>query len=200
MEEQKHIYLHLSDESVIELPSSMFGIDYEKLTDLINGIINETGEEKSYVTTSQMLPLASMDHGIKDAYIKIICNFVYSDDDMIDSKEYAEIILLIVRIDYNHENRLKIRSYMCDPSEMEEIKNGLETSKKIEKLSTILSMMSKGAQATTQKINYAESESVISHLPKILDMTTLEELTSEPMNRYKNEIKEQKENTIIVIE
>ncbi|MFD3447115.1 hypothetical protein ACFDTO_21170 [Microbacteriaceae bacterium 4G12] len=382
VEEQKHIYLHLNDESVIELPSSMFGIDYEKLADLINGIINEAGEEKSYVTTSQMLPLASMDNGIKDAYIKIICNFAYSDDGMIDSKEYAEIISLIVRIDYNNENRLKIRSYMCDISEMEEtdhliqylndnvpegsldvikkslikdviytykikqdinnwkenefltslqtklqveddqieliitaiktdeeilalrkndteikksmkdlaakagavgvplaaiyfsgsvvgmsaagitsglatlgmggvlglsgmvtgvgvvvlvgvgtykgikkftgigdlennkqremmlqaiiknsqksldyliedvneisrllmeeIKNGLETSKKIEKLSTLLSMMSKGAKATTQKINYAESESVISHLPKTLDMTRLEELTSEP--------------------
>lgn len=379
---QKHIYLHLNDESVIEFPSSMFGINYEKLASLINGIINEAGEEKSYVTTSQMLPLASMGNGIKDAYIKIICNFAYSDDSRINSKVYAEIISLIVRIDYNNENRLKIRSYMCDSSEieetdhliqylkdnvpegsldiikkslikdviyiykikndinnwkenefltslqtklqvedeqieliitaiktdeeilalrkndseikksmkdlaakagavgvplaaiyfsgsvvgmsaagitsglatlgmggllglsgmvtgvgvvvlvgvgtykgikkftgigdlennkqremmlqaiiknsqksldyliedvneisrmlMEEIKNGLETSKKIEKLSTLLSMMSKGAKATTQKINYAESESMISHLPKTLDMTRLEELTSEP--------------------
>lgn len=63
---------------------------------------------------------------------------------------------------------------------MEEIKNGLETSKKIEKLSALLSMMSKGAKVTTEKINYATSESVISHLPKTLDMIRLEELTNEP--------------------
>lgn len=382
VEEQKHIYLHLNDGRVIELSSNMFGINCEELVLFINGIINEAGEEKSYVTTSQMLPLASMDNGIKDVYIKIICNFAYSDDRVIDSKEYAEIISLIVRIDYNSDNRLKIRNYMCDYSEieetdnliqylndnvpegsldvikkslikdiiyiykirnninnwkeneylislqeklqvqdeqinliiaainndeeilslrkndseieksmkdiaakagavgvplaaiyfsgsvvgmsaagitsglatlgiggilglsgmvtgigvvvllgvgtykgikkitgigdlennkqremmlqaiiknsqksldyliedvneisrllMEEIKNGLETSKKIEKLSALLSMMSKGAKETTQKINYAESESVIAHLPKTLDMTRLEELTNEP--------------------
>ena len=98
----------------------MFAIKYENLVDLINGIINEAGEEKEYVTTSQMLPLAAMDNGIKDAYIKIICNFAYSDDEIIDSKEYAEIISLIVRIDYTSENLLKIRSYMCDNSEIEE--------------------------------------------------------------------------------
>lgn len=382
VEEKKHIYLHLNDERIIELSSNMFAIKYENLVDLINGIINEAGEEKEYVTTSQMLPLAAMDNGIKDAYIKIICNFAYSDDEIIDSKEYAEIISLIVRIDYNSENRLKIRSYMCDNSEieeteslitylndnvpegsldvirkslikdilyiykikndvnswkenqfltslqaklkvkddqfdliitairtdeeilslrkndseikksmkdlaakagavgvplaaiyfsgsvvgmsaagitsglatigmggllgfsgmvtgvgvvvligvgaykgikkitgvgdlennkqremmlqaiiknsqkslnyliedvneisrllMEEVKNGLETSKKIEKLSALLSMMSKGAKVTTEKIDYATSESVISHLPKTLDMIRLEELTNEP--------------------
>lgn len=381
VEEKKHIDLHLNDETVVSLSSNMFAINYEKLTDLINGIINEGGEDKSYVTTSQMLPLAAMDNEIKDAYIKIICNFAYSDDDIIDPKEYAEIISLIVRVDYNSENRLKIRSYMCSNSEleetdalvqyindnvpegslevikkslmkdiiylykiknpinnwkenyfitsmqnkfeieddqielviaaikndeeiltlrkndteikksmkdlaakagavgvplaaiyfsgsvvgmsaagvtsglatlgmggllglsgmvtgigvvvllgvgtykgikkitgigdlennkqremmlqaiiknsqksldyliedvneisrllMEEIKNGLETSRKIEKLSALLSMMSKGAKATTEKISYAESESVISHLPKTLDLVRLEELTKE---------------------
>jgi hypothetical protein len=323
-----------------------------------------------------------MNNEVKDAYIKIICNFVYSNDGVIDSKEYAEIISLIVRIDYNSENRLKIRNYMCSNSEieevddliqhiddnvpkgsldvikrslikdiiyiykikndinnwkenkfivslqnkfniedkeidliisaiktdeeilllrkndteitksmkdlaakagavgvplaaiylsgsvvgmsaagitsglatlgmggilgfsgmatgigvvvligvgtykgvkkitgigdlennkqremmlqaiiknsqksldyliedvneistllMEEIRNGVETSKKIEKLSALLSMMSKGAKEATRKINYAESETVIAHLPKTLDMNRLQELTSEP--------------------
>lgn len=120
IEEKKHIYLHLNDERIVELSQNMFGINYENLTNLINGIINEAGEEKEYVTTSQKLPLEAMDNGIKDAYIKIICNFAYSDDEIIDSKEYAEIISLIVRINYTSENRLKIRSYMCDNSEIEE--------------------------------------------------------------------------------
>lgn len=382
IEETKHVYLHMSDEKVIEIPRSIYSINYAKLVDLINGIINEAGEEKSYVTTSQMLPLAAMDADIKDAYIKIICNFAYSDDEIIVSKEYAEIISLIVRLEYNGENRLKLRNYMCSNSEiedtdeliqyindnvpegsldvikkslikdiiyiyktkndinnwkenkfivslqnkfnikdnqidliisairtdeeilskrkndteitksmkdltakagavgvplaaiyfsgsvvgmsaagitsglatlgmggilgfsgmatgigvvvllgvgtykgikkftgigelennkqremmlqaiiknsqksldyliedvneisrllMDEIKKGLETSKKIEKLTAILSTMSKGAKEASQKINYAESETVISHLPKILDMTRLQELTNEP--------------------
>ena len=62
---------------------------------------------------------------------------------------------------------------------MNEVKNGLETSKKIEKLSALLSMMSKGAKEITEKITYAEIESVISRLPKTLDIIRLEELTTE---------------------
>ena len=383
VEEKEHIYLQMDNDNKVELSSTyLMNVNYEGLVEIINGIINEAGEDKQYIATSQMLPLASMNNDIKEAYVKIICNFAYSDDNEIDSKEYAEIISLIVRIDYNSENRLKIRSYMCDKSEcentddliqyinnnvpagsldvirkslikdiiyiykinndinkwkenrfiidlqeklsisdehvrlileaikndeeillmrkndseikkamkdlaakagavgvplaaiyfsgsvvgmsaagitsglatlgmggllgfsgmvtgvgvvvllgvgaykgikkvtgigelennkqreimlqaiiknsqksldyliddvneisrllMDEMKNGLESSKKIEKLSALLSMMSKGAKATSEKINYAESETIISHLPKKLDMIRLEELTSEP--------------------
>ena len=71
---------------------------------------------------------------------------------------------------------------------MEEIQNGLENSIKIKKLSILLSKMSKGAQATTEKINYAEKESIIAHLPKILDMVRLEELTNEPTKQKLREV------------
>lgn len=53
-------------------------------------------------------------------------------------------------------------------------------SKKVKKLSLIIEMLSKGAKSTTNKINYAELEIIISKVPKTLDLVRLEELTNEP--------------------
>jgi len=50
----------------------------------------------------------------------MICNYAFSDDDMIDSEEYAEIISLIVRIELETEARLEIRGYMCDSANIED--------------------------------------------------------------------------------
>ena len=114
--------LNEGTEQKLSLPS--IGVKFEEFANFINGIINEGGEEKAFETTSQTLPLSDMDNGVKSAYIKIICNYAYSDDDVIDAKEYSEIISLIVRIDYNAKDRLSLRSYMCD-------KNNIEDSKRL---------------------------------------------------------------------
>ena len=117
------VILKLNDgtEQKLSLPS--VGIKFEEFANFINGIINEEGEEKIFETTSQILPLSDMDDEIKSAYLKIICNYAYSDDDVIDAKEYAEIISLIVRIDYNAKDRLSLRSYMCDKNNIEDSKS-----------------------------------------------------------------------------
>ena len=117
------VILKLNDgtEQKLSLPS--VGIKFEEFANFINGIINEGGEEKKFETTSQTLPLSDMDDEVKNAYIKIICNYAYSDDDVIDAKEYAEIISLIVRIDYNAKDRLNLRSYMCDKNNIEDSKS-----------------------------------------------------------------------------
>jgi hypothetical protein len=120
IEKKEEVFLYIDNNKTIVSSLCFSTINSEKFVELINGIIAEAGEEKSFETTSQTIPLALMDDGIKKAYIKIICNFAYSDDSIIDSKEYAEIISLIVRIDYNAKDRFQIRNYMCDISIIEE--------------------------------------------------------------------------------
>lgn len=117
------VLLKLNDGTKQKLSLPSIGIKFEEFANFINGIINEGGEEKVFETTSQTLPLSDMDDGVKSAYIKIICNYAYSDDDVIDAKEYAEIVSLIVRIDYNAKDRLSLRSYMCDKDNIEDTKS-----------------------------------------------------------------------------
>ncbi|MDP4086136.1 MAG: hypothetical protein Q8934_16160 [Bacillota bacterium] len=86
---------------------------------MINAIIEESGEEKSFKTTSQTLPLAQMEEEIKAAYIKLLCNFAY-DDGVVDSKEYEEITSLIARIEITSKWRLELRNYMSAIRNIEE--------------------------------------------------------------------------------
>ncbi|MFL0248070.1 hypothetical protein [Candidatus Clostridium stratigraminis] len=104
-----------------EIKMSELGID-DKISEIKDKITQANGKsnEGAYTAIEETLPLTSMNDEIKKAYIKIICNFAYSNYGVIDSKEYAEIISLIVRTDYNSENRLEIRNYMCSNSEIEE--------------------------------------------------------------------------------
>ncbi|WP_347299761.1 hypothetical protein [Clostridium perfringens] len=120
------VILKLNDGTKKEPSLSSVSINLKEFANFINGIINEGGEEKLFETTSQTLPLSDMDNEVKSAYIKIICNYAYSDDDVIDAKEYAEIISLIVRIDYNVKDRLSLRSYMCDKNSIEDSKSLIE--------------------------------------------------------------------------
>lgn len=61
-----------------------------------------------------------------------------------------------------------------------EMQRNNKVSGKIENLSYKVSMISKSIQATTNKINCAKKEIVLSRIPKKLDITRLEELTLEP--------------------
>ena len=117
------VILKLNDSTEQKLSLPSVGINFKEFANFINRIINEGGEEKVFETTAQTLPLSDMDNGVKSAYIKIICNYAYSDDDVIDAKEYAEIVSLIVRIDYHAKDRLSLRSYMCDKNNIEDSKS-----------------------------------------------------------------------------
>jgi len=89
-------------------------MNYEKMVDLLNNIVEQADSEDAFTMTSQLTPLSMMDEEIKKNYIKILCNFAYFDDEMIDSNEYAEIMSLIVRIEMSSNGRLIIRAYMLD--------------------------------------------------------------------------------------
>ena len=83
-------------------------------------------EETELDSTNQLLPLSMMADEIKETYIKFLCNAVYLDDGQIDSREYAEIMTLIAINSLTHESRMKIRMYMYNTDEMEDMEALLE--------------------------------------------------------------------------
>lgn len=85
--------------------------------ELINIIIETSSSgDGDLESTNQACPLAMMSEDIKEKYLQLISNFAYADDDVIDSKEYSEIMVLIAINSISHETRIKIRSYMYDKS------------------------------------------------------------------------------------
>ena len=97
------------------------------LAKIITEIIEEGSSEDSengdeiFKNTNQVLPLSDCDNVIKQAYIKIICNYALSDDGIIDSREYSEIYSIMVRNDYSNEDRMIVRAYITGDSEKESV-------------------------------------------------------------------------------
>ncbi|MDL4839811.1 hypothetical protein [Aquibacillus rhizosphaerae] len=111
--------LYFQEDQQETITSNLNGINYEGIVQIINGILEESGEEKEYVSTTQTLPLAEMDENIKLTYIKLVCNYAFSNDDIIDANEYAEIVSLITRVELASEKRLELRNYMYSTSDIE---------------------------------------------------------------------------------
>ena len=99
--------------------------DLKLLAEIITEIIEEgssCGDKvEVFKNTNQVLPLSDCESVIKQAYIKIICNYALSDDGIIDSREYSEIYSIMVRNDYSNEDRMIVRAYITGDSEKDSV-------------------------------------------------------------------------------
>ena len=119
VEQKKDVIIHFKDGENKNITKDISMISLENFAELINGIVEQARDESDFVSTSQTCPLSMMKVGVKKAYIKLVCNFTFSDDNQIDAEEYAEIISLIVRIEMATEDRLEIRGYMTNHEKIE---------------------------------------------------------------------------------
>ena len=109
----KYILRYLEEE--VDITSAISSVNQEGFIQLVNTIVSEIdGNDGTLEITNQTCPLAMMNSEIKETYLKLICNYAYSDDGIIDSKEYAEIMSLIALNSIEKDVRISIRSYMYE--------------------------------------------------------------------------------------
>ena len=84
--------------------------DYKILAELLSTVAKDFDE---YQDESQLITISEMSEALKIAYLKIIINMAYADDEIIDDKEFAEILLLMTRLDLSPDSRFTVRSYMA---------------------------------------------------------------------------------------
>lgn len=89
----------------------LVGINKKKFANFLNKIITEF---EDYEEENQLTPLAGMSEELKLAYLKIIINMTYLDDNDIDSKELSELFLLMTRIEIISDTRFKAREYIAN--------------------------------------------------------------------------------------
>ncbi|MCP6524909.1 hypothetical protein NL451_27560, partial [Klebsiella pneumoniae] len=75
--------------------------NYKKLSDILKHTISDFDEFKE---EDQLITLAEMSEALKVAYVKIIVNMAFSDDGQVDKKEFAEILLLMTRLELTTES------------------------------------------------------------------------------------------------
>lgn len=85
----------------------------KNLAEFLNTIITDFTDFKE---ENQLTTISEMSEDLKIAYLKIIVNMTYIDDEQIDEKELSEILLLMTRLELSQDSRFKVRSYISEIS------------------------------------------------------------------------------------
>lgn len=90
--------------------SDLIDCDYKKLADVLQYAISNFEEFKE---EKQLVPLDEMSEELKVTYVKVIVNMAYDNDQVVDEKEFAEILLLMTRLNLSSESRFSLRAYIA---------------------------------------------------------------------------------------
>jgi len=110
---EEWIIIKTKDGKTHKLTYGLNNIDKKKFANFLNKIITEFEE---YKEEDQLKEIADMPDELKIAYIKIIVNMTFIDDEEIDEKELAELFLLMTRLELNKDSRFEIRKYITEIS------------------------------------------------------------------------------------
>ena len=86
-------------------------INRQKLADIVSGALNEF---EKFDEQKQLQPIEDLSEELKTAYVKVIVNLAFDDDDNVDDAEFAEILQLMTRLKLKVESRHAIRGYISD--------------------------------------------------------------------------------------
>lgn len=96
-----------------QLKNGLSSIKKQQLSDFLNKIIfNSDGN--NFSEENPLKPISEMSENLKMAYLQVIINMAYLDDNIIDEKELSEIFLLMTRLKLEKETRFNIRAYLTE--------------------------------------------------------------------------------------
>lgn len=97
----------------------IYSIDQEAMVSFLNEVVKiGTENADAFESTKQVLPLCDSGSEIKLTYVKIVANLAFDNDGTVDGEEFAAIYNLMVRNDFANDERVTMRSYMFDASNM----------------------------------------------------------------------------------
>lgn len=107
------IVIKTKDGKEHKIKNDLIFANKKKLAEFLNTIITDFADFKE---ENQLTTISEMSEDFKKAYLKIIVNMTYVDDEEIDEKELAEILLLMTRLELSKDSRFDIRAYITEIS------------------------------------------------------------------------------------
>jgi hypothetical protein len=108
------IVISLKDGSSVEI-KALLDCDYALMVKVLQGALDGFEEFKE---ERQLIPIDEMEESVKVAYLKVIVNAAHEGDGLVDEREFAEILLLMTRLDLAPGSRFALRSYMTGGEEL----------------------------------------------------------------------------------
>lgn len=109
--EKKDEYILISKNGETYKFEYLYDIDKKGLVKFLNSIITDF---EDYKEEDQLKTISEMPNELKVAYLKIIVNMTFIDDEDIDEKELAELFLLMTRLELDKDSRFIIRAYITE--------------------------------------------------------------------------------------
>ena len=111
---EEFMQITLDNDEVIKI-SGLLSCNYKELASIINSLSENFDE---YSNEDQMISLDQMSAEVRLNYLKVIVNMAFYNNDKVDAKEFAEIFLLMARLNFTKEMRSVIREYLRNINEM----------------------------------------------------------------------------------
>lgn len=97
-----------------DLPvTGLINCNYRALADILQACVQDFSD---YQEERQLVSIDELSEPLKTAYVQAVINMAYDNDDLIDDKEFAEILQLMTRLDLSPETRFTLRTYMASSS------------------------------------------------------------------------------------
>ncbi|MCK8669082.1 hypothetical protein M1M11_29835 [Pseudomonas azerbaijanoccidens] len=90
--------------------TGLLNCNYRKLAETLQTCVQDFSEFKE---ERQLVSIDELSEPLKVAYVQAVINMAYDNDDVIDDKEFAEILQLMTRLDLSPETRFTLRAYMA---------------------------------------------------------------------------------------
>lgn len=95
----------------VDLPITFLpSCNYRKLVETLQTCVQNFTEFKE---ERQLIPIDELDEPLKVAYVQAVINMAYDNDQVIDDKEFAEVLQLMTRLNLSPETRFTLRAYMA---------------------------------------------------------------------------------------
>ncbi len=102
------LLVHRNEGSNLSI-TGLLNCNYRKLAETLQACVQDFSE---YKEERQLVSIDELSEALKVAYVQAVINMAYDNDDMIDDKEFAEILQLMTRLDLSPETRFTLRAYM----------------------------------------------------------------------------------------
>lgn len=89
--------------------TGLLNCNYRKLAETLQACVQDFSE---YKEERQLVSIDELSESLKVAYVQAVINMAYDNDNVIDDKEFAEILQLMTRLDLSPETRFTLRAYM----------------------------------------------------------------------------------------
>lgn len=109
---KEYVDINLKNGTTTRL-KGLLDCNYKELANLLEQAFSDFEE---FEEENQLVTLAEMSESLKIAYVKVIINMAFADDGEVDKKEFAEILLLMTRLELTTESRFILRSYINEES------------------------------------------------------------------------------------